>query len=112
MWNDKVKKMKIGGIVVAMITFMALGTAMANTNNNPPNPPEIEGPTSGKIWNIYVYNITITDPDGDNMQQLEVDFGDGMITLYECGCTEPFWESGDTLEVFHSWKKSGDYVIK
>ena len=108
-----VKKAKIGaiGIAVAMM-IMVLGVASAYTHNNPPNPPKIEGATSGKTWTTYLYNITITDPDGDNMQQLEIDFGDGVVTLFECGCTEPLWESGDTLGVFNSWKKSGNYVIR
>ncbi len=113
MKNMRMRKAKFGVIiVVAIMTLTAFGIALAHTNNNPPDPPEIEGPTSGKIWTTYLYNITITDPDGDNMQQLEVDFGDGDITLFECGCTEPLWESGDTLEIFNSWKKSGNYVIQ
>jgi len=103
-------RLKIG-VIGAVIMLMTFGMAVASPNN-PPDKPTIDGPTSGEIGKIYQYNITITDPDGDDMQQLEVDFGDGIVTLYECGCTEPFWKSGDTLEVFHTWKKTGNYVIK
>ncbi len=104
-------RLKIGTIGVAIIMLMTFGAAVASPNN-PPDKPTIEGPTSGKIGEVYQYNITITDPDGDDMQQMEVDFGDGIVTLYECGCSSRLWESGKTLEVFHAWKKTGDYVVK
>lgn len=103
--------MRLIGAIGIAVMLIAFGTALAN-QNNPPNPPEIEGAASGEIGEVYQYNITITDPDGDDMQQLEVDFGDGVVTLYECGCSSRLWESGKTLELFHTWKKSGNYVIK
>jgi len=46
------------------------------------------------------------------MNKLEVDFGDGNLSLYECGCTDPPWVSGTTLHVSHKWKESGNYVVK
>jgi len=79
-------------------------------DNTPPNPPVIEGPFSGQIDEIYEYNITITDPDENIMFNLEIDFGDGVVTE-NCGCGQS-WESGTVVQVAHKWKKSGDYEIK
>ena len=35
--------------------------------NNPPNTPIIVGPLSEKLQVCYPYNITATDPDGDDL---------------------------------------------
>ena len=57
------------------------------------------------------YYFTVTDPDEDDfLLELEVDFGDGLI-VERCGCDIP-WDNGETVEVEHKWKKSGDYFIK
>ena len=84
---------------------------LTKNDNNPPNPPDITGPLSGKIKETYVYYITVTDPDEDDyLLQLEVDFGDGVV-FETCGCDIP-WNNGETIEVEHRWKKSGNYEIK
>lgn len=75
--------------------------------NDPPNPPVIKGPTSGQRWKTYTFNFTITDPDGDDLQRLEVDFGDATT-----GVTLSEWHSGDTVQVSHKWRRTGSYQIK
>ena len=98
---------------VALASGLSLMTADAgSTYNNPPDPPVIAGPTSGSINVEYTYNITLNDPDGDQMKKLEVDFGDENISLYECGCTDPPWLSGTTIYISHKWKESGNYAVK
>ena len=97
---------------VAVSSGMMLTADAGSTYNNPPDPPVITGPTSGKIGVEYTYNITLNDPDGDHMTKLEVDFGNGNLSLYECGCRDPPWLPGTTLQVSHTWEKSGDYVVK
>jgi hypothetical protein len=78
--------------------------------NNPPNPPEIEGPVYGKIGVLYTYNVTITDPDEeDGLLKLEIDFGDGVLEE-SCGC-DRIWENGEVLQVSHKWKRPGTYNI-
>ncbi len=112
MGRCRVKKAKIEaiGIAVAMM-IMVLGTASAYTHNNPPNPPEIEGPTSGTVGNEYPYRMLVSDPDDDYMDTIEIDFGDENITLSRC-CDEGYWVSGDIVWVNHNWEDQGDYVIK
>ena len=79
-------------------------------DNNPPNPPMIQGPLSGNIGEIYVYTITLTDPDEDDqMFFLQVDFGEG-VEHEDCGCGRA-WQNGTVLEVSHMWKNVGDYGI-
>jgi len=81
-------------------------------DNTPPNPPEITGPSEGKIWKTYTYQFTLTDPDGDRMERLEINFGDDKEEILNCGCTEPYWASGTTLNITHRWTQRGDYTIE
>jgi hypothetical protein len=80
-------------------------------DNNPPNPPTIEGPTSGNIDEYYMYYVTITDPDEDDLLlKVEVDFGDGTTEV--CGsCTSQPWHSGDVVEIEHRWNRAGTYGV-
>ena len=88
--------------------FVNADTTKIKNDNNPPNPPEITGPTSGNIDEYYTYTITVSDPDyDDKLLRLEVDFGDGTVTE-DCGC-DRIWENPTTLEISHKWKKTGNY---
>jgi len=79
-------------------------------DNNPPNPPIIEGPLSGKIGEIYSYYFTLTDPDEDDqMFFLEVDFGEG-VEHEDCGCGKS-WRNGTVVRVSHQWKDVDNYGI-
>ncbi|RLI61733.1 MAG: hypothetical protein DRO67_07755 [Candidatus Asgardarchaeum californiense] len=75
--------------------------------NDLPNPPAINGPTSGEREKTYTFDFTITDPDGDDLQSLEVDFGDTTT-----GVIVSNWHSGDTTQVSHKWKRTGSFQIK
>jgi hypothetical protein len=92
-------------------SFGPISHLLTPLENNPPNPPLIDGPTTGEIWIIYLFNITVTDPDEDPLVLLEVDFGDGSDVFQECGCNGP-WPSGKTLTVEHQWKKKGTFTLK
>ena len=102
--------------LLTILSFMAIGTMLpdviALNDNNPPLPPTIQGPTSGTTGTFYVYNLTVVDPDDDFMDTMEVDFGDETITIYECGCSQPRWASGDTIQVTHNWKSTGTYSVR
>jgi len=103
--------------VCAMLLFSSI-TILANANsmkisddNNPPNPPEIVGPASGKIGTLYTYSITMSDPDVyDGLLRLEVNFGDVIITILP-GCCGAVWENPTTISITHKWGKSGNYQI-
>lgn len=101
----------LGAVAFASgISFMM--ASASSTYNNPPDPPVITGPTSGKTGIEYVYNITLNDPDGDHMEKMEVDFGNGNISMYNCGCKDPPWLPGTTVQISNTWKESGSYTVK
>ena len=104
-------KKKILGIFVCMLLLIpVVSITVVADDNNPPNPPKIEGPITGKIGEYYTYEITLTDPDQDDvMFSLEVDFGD-EITFYDCGCGKS-WQNGTVIAVSHKWKNTGNYGI-
>jgi hypothetical protein len=81
----------------------------ATTPNRPPNPPVIEGETNGNISSYYEYTFILTDPDGDFLFNLEIDWGDGTEYV-DCGCDKT-WQNGTMVNVSHSFKKQGNYGI-
>ena len=105
-------KSKIIGIAVCILFIANIIPVMANYNN-PPNPPLITGPLIGKIEEKYVYYITVTDPDeDDHFWELEIDFGDEIITEKCSGGDCKPWDNGETILIEHSWKNSGSYDLK
>jgi hypothetical protein len=95
------------------ITFVVNANILSITSSddNPPDPPVITGPTSGKIGEIYTYRITMSDPDVyAGLLRLEVNFGDGIISMIP-GCCGKVWENPTTINVTHKWENSGNYNI-
>lgn len=95
----------------------ATGAAVVNKNkvscidNTPPNPPIIDGPTSGKVGEVYTYEVTVSDPDdNEGLIKLEIDFGDEIITK-ESGCCGAVWENGQVVNISYKWNQSGNYEI-
>jgi subtilisin family serine protease len=72
----------------------------------PPNKPVITGPTHGKYLLEYTYNVTNTDPDGDDLYYL-FDWGDGRYSQW----VGPF-NSGATGSASHGWIQQGKYEVK
>ncbi len=101
-----------GIILLSTVTIITNANSIKITNyNNPPNSPVIEGPLSGNIRQLYHYNVTVSDPDEDNLIiRIEIDFGDGTTACGGCDGRGP-WLSGDTELMKHSWLKEGTYEI-
>lgn len=116
------KRMLILALFLALITPL---TALAdlsisnefqiksqyNPPNQPPNPPIIDGPTSGRIRTEHFYTFTTIDPDGNMLMTLEINWGEGVIDR-EGGesCANP-WESGREIQISHRWNSTGNYSI-
>ncbi len=79
---------------------------VAVENNEPPNEPIINGPTSGNINVEYTYTASTTDPNGNQLYYL-FDWGDGKFSEW----VGPY-DSGETAEASHKWSKKGDYEIR
>jgi len=76
--------------------------------NHPPNTPIIDGPPSGNTGILYEYCFTSIDPDGHNIAEYIVNWGD--ITGEET-ITGPF-ASGEEAKASHIWNEIGTYIIK
>jgi len=73
--------------------------------NSPPEIPTIDGPTSGEFGEEYIYEISATDPD-DNEIFFYIDWGNGTIE------TKGPYDSGRIVKVKHIWDQRGTYTIK
>ncbi|MCK5112760.1 MAG: immune inhibitor A, partial [Thermoplasmatales archaeon] len=74
--------------------------------NDPPNTPNITGPTSGNIGTAYEYTFVTTDPNGDNITYY-IEWDDGFIEDW----IGPYI-SGEEVALNHTWDKKGPYVIR
>jgi len=73
--------------------------------NNPPDVPDISGPSSGTFGFSYEYKFVTTDPNRENVYYY-IKWGDGQTEEW----IGPF-ESGEEIVVDHTWTIPGSYVI-
>ncbi len=76
--------------------------------NHPPDIPIIDGPSSGNPGIIYEYGFTSVDPDGDDISEYIINWGDSTS---EITITGPF-ASGEEVKANHTWDEKGIYIIK
>jgi len=112
---------KIGSIIFLLVillsqtTYALTTTPTMITDNHNPNPPEIIGPANGKIKRIITYSFTLTDPDGDSLTAIQIEWGgtDSDNSTYICwtcgGAPKP---NGTTIYASHSWSTGGTYTIR
>ncbi len=72
--------------------------------NNPPNKPEINGPTHVMPFITYLYNVNTTDEEGEDVRYY-IEWGDGSSQWYG-----PY-ASGEIASIEHKWK-TGSHTIK
>jgi len=110
---------KVLTLSICTLFFLTSITVAVNANiisitsngNTPPNPPVINGPSSGKIKKTYTYDVTVSDPDEDDLLILvEINFSDGTTACGGCDGRGP-WHSGDVVDFDHSWTKIGTFNI-
>jgi hypothetical protein len=80
-------------------------TVQARANSNP-NPPLINGPSSGKNGQEYDFTFIATDPDNDDLYY-QIDWGDGVLLDW----FGPF-ESDEVITESHTWGEQGTFTIK
>lgn len=72
--NKKIVTMLLFIFLITPISFLANASNLTVENNNPPNqppnPPEIDGPRSGEIAEEHFYSFKTTDPDGNMLMTL------------------------------------------
>ena len=74
--------------------------------NNPPDDPQIDGPSEGLVDVQYDFDIVSNDMDGHTIKYT-VDWDDGS-TPYQTS----LMHGGQSIHVNHTWAASGDYVIE
>jgi hypothetical protein len=79
---------------------------MTITTDHPPETPTITGPAEGEPGNAYLYTLSTTDQDGDQVYYF-VDWGDNLTS----GWLGPF-NSGASASATHEWAEEGTYTIK
>jgi hypothetical protein len=74
--------------------------------NKPPDAPTINGPTRGRPGKQYEYTFNATDPDGDDITNFTINWGDGPLEILE----GPF-ASGSLVTANHTWKSEKTFTI-
>lgn len=98
-------------MIIFLITSTGTIASYFNNLNNPPNPPIIEGPNTGKINTAYNYFFTLTDPDtDDHLVILEIAFCD--VTIQETAEIGEAWMNGSQVLVPYTWTSEGDHEIR
>lgn len=75
-------------------------------DNQPPNPPVINGKTKIKVGILYEYTFVSTDDNGDEVYYC-IDWDDGTPEV----CIGPY-ASGVEAKATHTWTTKGAYIIK
>jgi hypothetical protein len=76
-------------------------------SNQAPSAPQISGPVNGKAGESYEYRFFSIDPDGDDIAEYIIDWGDGTRIEIING---PF-KSDEEVTVSHTWIKRGSFTI-
>jgi hypothetical protein len=74
--------------------------------NNPPDIPQINGPTNGNPGVTYSFTLLTTDPDDDDVYY-EIDWGDGQFETWD----GPY-KSNEVIVKSHSWDYEGNFKVK
>jgi hypothetical protein len=74
---------------------------------NAPDKPSITGPSSGVAGTEYTFQISSTDPQGDDVY-IYVKWDN---SLFGSGWKGPF-ASGEIFEINHTWDEIGTYVMR
>jgi len=105
--QDTIENMNITYAVKGSKLILATLSEVAQScfPSNPPDPPNISGPSSGIVEQNLGFTIVTTDPDGDDLYYY-IDWGDETSSEW----LGPY-ESGQTITTSHSWTEIGDYNI-
>ncbi|UCF13535.1 MAG: hypothetical protein JSW06_04560 [Thermoplasmatales archaeon] len=100
------KKSAISICICMLLIIPILSTT--GIANQPPETPNITGPSSGKPGVEYDFNFSTIDPDGDDVYY--------CVSWGCCGSgdfhTYGPYESGVEVTLSHSWPEQGGYTIQ
>jgi len=88
--------------------FLMLSALPVSITAETPSVPELDGPTEGYVNQLITFEVTSTEPGGENIQYF-FDWGNGEDSYW---IPEKGVESGETYEVSYLWNTSGEYEIR
>jgi hypothetical protein len=107
--NDIIENMNITYATrfskLVLATLASLAVPVEVVENQPPDTPEISGPTNGATNTSYLYTFVTTDTDDDEICYF-VDWGDNTSSGWS-----DFVESGTPVIVSHTWVEKDTYTI-
>jgi hypothetical protein len=77
-----------------------------SSENDPPNTPDIDGPTSGKTGTEYDFTIETTDPENDDVYYY-IEWGDGTVEEWIGS-----YNSGEQIIRSHTWNDKDTFTIR
>jgi hypothetical protein len=110
--------MEMKKLLAIGVIFLFIGVAVAPSinstgyqtiivsDNQPPNNPEITGPSKGKVGIMYLFTIVTKDPENQNVSYY-IEWGDGTHT----GWT-PYSKSGQYVHYTHTWYRINEYPVR
>ena len=107
LYNYRVIEVDNSGTIVLEINGFDYPVDIERISNDPPNAPTIDGINSGKPNTEYDFTFKSIDPNGDDIIEYVIDWGDGEFTDW----IGPY-SSGEAVEVCHTFISPGVYLIK
>ena len=74
--------------------------------NNPPDTPDIDGPTNGAVGTSYNYTFNSGDSDGDDVYYY-IRWGDGLVENWDGPHA-----SGEDATIAHTYTREGTFTIE
>ena len=103
--NDRIFQINPDDEIVWEITDLQGAVDVERLPNIAPFPPEITGPSAGKMFEPIFYNFTSTDPNADRVTYY-VDWGDGTTNNWS-----PWQNTGENYWENHTWYIPVNYTI-
>ena len=74
--NKIIPILVVGILVLSVFGIPAVTSKYTISDNQPPNDPEIYGPSKGKVGVTYLFNVVTSDPENQNVSYY-IEWGDG-----------------------------------
>jgi hypothetical protein len=97
----------IGTGIVSAINVNQNNKSNTRMDNHPPDQPVFIGPIPKNVGVEYKLTIVTNDPDGDDIANYTIDWGDDNVDILE----GPFPSSVGVV-TSHTWYKEGWYILR
>jgi len=88
------------------IVYTSIKIKFKEVTNDPPNKPDISGPTTGVPGTSYKFTFNSVDPDGNDVFYY-IKWDDGNVEIWD-----GTHASGTDVEISHTYNKEGTFTIQ